>query len=453
MVCALCVLVVAVLVYWRLYLLGPSGDPFTRGPFVIRLSTTEATLAWSIEDGRRVELTATGPGGTVTGARRPADRARARDAVHLDGVRRRASAGRRARSEQRRSTCSEPVRFAVIGDYGSGNDHEWAVGRTLAAERPDFVTTAGDNSYLVAAPQVLDRNIFDPLHDADAGRAALGDRGRARPDLLRRGRGHVGAPPPRAARHGTRSGTGRCSSCCSGSRRARPRSSSRAGCSPSRGRSCASSSSTGRCSPGTRSCRSSAGGVAAILAGHLHRYERRTVGGVPSSRSGRAARGRARRSSPRPRRAPRISLLDYGSLLVEVSSGGIATRSSTSAGACSTGGQNVRWPRIALGALGSWRRPPPWRCSRRRCSRSPGSRGIVAFVLAAGCLAADAIPYRPAHFAAAALALVDAVVLAVGGRAIGIPVIVPAALLLLLQVAPAATTQWLRRGPRPGFGS
>ena len=68
MVCALLVLlVIAVLVYWRLYLLGPSGDPFTRGPFVIRLSTTEATLAWSIEGGRRVELTATGPGGTVTG--------------------------------------------------------------------------------------------------------------------------------------------------------------------------------------------------------------------------------------------------------------------------------------------------------------------------------------------------------------------------------------------------
>ena len=45
-----------------------------------------------------------------------------------------------------------------------------------------------------------------------------------------------------------------------------------------------------------------------------------------------------------------------------------------------------------------------------------GIAGIVAFVLAAGCLAADAIPYRPAHAAAAALTLVDAVVLAVGGQ-------------------------------------
>src|SRR6266513_2000194 len=67
MACAvLALLVVAVLVYWRLYLLGPSGDPFTRGPFVIRLGTTDATLAWSIDDSRRAALTATGPGGTVT---------------------------------------------------------------------------------------------------------------------------------------------------------------------------------------------------------------------------------------------------------------------------------------------------------------------------------------------------------------------------------------------------
>ena len=53
----------------------------------------------------------------------------------------------------------------MIGDYGSGNDHEWAVGRVLAAGRPDFVVTAGDNSYLVALPPLLDRNIFQPLAD------------------------------------------------------------------------------------------------------------------------------------------------------------------------------------------------------------------------------------------------------------------------------------------------
>ena len=53
MLSALLVLaVITVLIYWHLYLLGPSGDPFTRGPFVTRLDTTGATLAWSIEGGR-----------------------------------------------------------------------------------------------------------------------------------------------------------------------------------------------------------------------------------------------------------------------------------------------------------------------------------------------------------------------------------------------------------------
>src|SRR5205085_1511547 len=58
---------------------------------------------------------------------------------------------------------SQPIEFGAIGDYGSGNDHEWAVGRVLAAGRPAFVVTAGDNSYLAAVPSLLDRNIFKPL--------------------------------------------------------------------------------------------------------------------------------------------------------------------------------------------------------------------------------------------------------------------------------------------------
>ena len=61
------------------------------------------------------------------------------------------------------AALDRPVRFAVIGDYGAGNDDEWAVGRVLAAQRPEFTVTAGDNSYLVAAEIFLDRNIFRPL--------------------------------------------------------------------------------------------------------------------------------------------------------------------------------------------------------------------------------------------------------------------------------------------------
>jgi hypothetical protein len=70
-----------------------------------------------------------------------------------------------------------------------------------------------------------------------------------------------------------------------------------------------------------------------------------------------------------------------------------------------------------------------------------GLAGIVAFVVAAGCLAADTIPYRPVHAAAAALSLGDAVLLAIGGRALGVPVLLPALALLLLQPAPSAVSR------------
>jgi hypothetical protein len=82
-----------------------------------------------------------------------------------------------------------------------------------------------------------------------------------------------------------------------------------------------------------------------------------------------------------------------------------------------------------------------------------GLAGIVAFVVAAGCLAADTIPYRPVHAAASGLSLGDAVLLAVGGRATGLPVILPAFALVVLQLAPAAHSRWVSRGARPGFGS
>ena len=113
----------------------------------------------------------------------------------------------------------------------------------------------------------------------------------------------------------------------------------------------------------------------------------------------------------------------------------------------------MRWPRVALGLVGAIATAAALLVPGPQVFAITGIAGIVAVVLAAGCLAADAIPYRPAHAAAAALSIVDAVVLAVGGRAVGIPVLVPALLLLLLQLAPAASARWLRRGPRPGFGS
>jgi len=112
----------------------------------------------------------------------------------------------------------------------------------------------------------------------------------------------------------------------------------------------------------------------------------------------------------------------------------------------------VRWPRIALAALGAAGTVAALAVQPPQVFAFTGIAGIAAFVLAAGCLAADMVPYRPLHALAAVLSLADALLLAVGGRALGIPVLVPAVILLLLQLAPAGA-KWLTRAPRPGFGS
>jgi calcineurin-like phosphoesterase family protein len=323
MLCAaLLLVVIAVLVYWRLYLLGPSADPFTRGPFVTRLSTTGATLAWSIESGRRVELTATGPGGTVTarGGRFTA----LQPGTHylwtasVGGIGRAAGSFRTAPQNLR-----DGVRFAVIGDYGSGNDHEWAVGRTLAAERPDFVTTAGDNSYLVAAPQVLGRNIFDPLHDVMLGAPLWATEGEH--DLIYSGGAAVTSAlhlPGPEGRYVMRYGplqlvllgleAGPAEIAFARKALAEPGALVRfvvvhRPIQPGN-----------PILPLLRRAR-----VAAILAGHLHRYERRTVGGVPEFTVGTSGEGPGAAEFTKATPGAAVSRLDYGSLLVDVSSAAV----------------------------------------------------------------------------------------------------------------------------------
>ena len=106
----------------------------------------------------------------------------------------------------------------------------------------------------------------------------------------------------------------------------------------------------------------------------------------------------------------------------------------------------MRWPRIVLGALGAAATAAALAIQEPRVFSITGPAAIVAIVVAAGCLAADTVPYRPLHAAAAAASIADAVLLAVGGQ-IGVPVVVPAATLLLLQVAPAARERWARPAP------
>ncbi len=66
--------------------------------------------------------------------------------------------------------------------------------------------------------------------------------------------------------------------------------------------------------------------VAAIIAGHLHRYERRVVGGVLQFTVGTGGEGPGEEAFTRPSKDARISLEDYGFLRVDVSRTGVRYR-------------------------------------------------------------------------------------------------------------------------------
>ena len=71
---------------------------------------------------------------------------------------------------------SNQVRFAVIGDFGSGSAYEKAVAEEIMRWRPDFIITAGDNRYgRTTYDQVIGQFFCDYL--ADAGQGAYCDGG------------------------------------------------------------------------------------------------------------------------------------------------------------------------------------------------------------------------------------------------------------------------------------
>jgi hypothetical protein len=51
------------------------------------------------------------------------------------------------------------LRFAVIGDYGTGSNNEALVATMVASWNPDFVITTGDNNYSDGAAETIDENI------------------------------------------------------------------------------------------------------------------------------------------------------------------------------------------------------------------------------------------------------------------------------------------------------
>ncbi len=317
MFAAVCVLGVgATLWYWQAYLLGPSGSPFTRGPYLVRLDARSAALLWKVRDDQSVELRAVAPDGTVIEAQGGAFRGlvpgtRYAWAASVDHLARAAGSFRTAPAD-----AATPITLVTIGDYGSGNDHEWAVARVAAAQDPALALTVGDNSYLIAAPELLDRNIFRPLGSLLANAAPVVDLG-DHDAFLRGGSAIVNAfdlPGPRfVTAYGPLEvvvlGVAAAAADVPFLQAALTR-------------------------PGFvhrlvivhKPLEAgnpvlpvlAAAHVDAVLSGHLHRYERRTVDGVLNFTVGTGGQGPGGAEFTKPTPGAAVSLLDYGFLRIDL---------------------------------------------------------------------------------------------------------------------------------------
>lgn len=56
-------------------------------------------------------------------------------------------------------TSEAPVRFAVIGDYGTGGKPEADVSELVKSWRPDFIITTGDNNYPDGSQDTIDNHV------------------------------------------------------------------------------------------------------------------------------------------------------------------------------------------------------------------------------------------------------------------------------------------------------
>ena len=62
-------------------------------------------------------------------------------------------------------TVEPVIRFAVIGDYGSGDQSEADVANLVKSWRPDFIITTGDNNYPDGSHETIDANIGQFYHE------------------------------------------------------------------------------------------------------------------------------------------------------------------------------------------------------------------------------------------------------------------------------------------------
>jgi hypothetical protein len=315
---AVCAIAVGATVwYWLSYLRGPSDTAFTRGPYLLRVSAREAELRWSARDDADVKVTAT----TADGKPVAVDGGAIRDLRPGHRYAWVASVGGTAEAGGSFTTppaaLDRPVRFAVLADYGSGNDDEWAVGRLLAAQRPDFAVTAGDNSYLVAAEPLLDRNIFRPLGELMANApmyVCLGDHDNFFPgpgaiskafDLPAGGRFTVRYGPIQVVILGDEPNEPAAI--------AFARSELQMPGPTVRFVVCHRPLQDG--DPILPVLRARG---ATVFSGHLHRYERRTVGGVQTFTVGTGGQGPGSLARTKASPGADISLLDIGALMVDV---------------------------------------------------------------------------------------------------------------------------------------
>ena len=343
-------------------LLGSGGGadpaaPFARGPYLTRVDGSSADLRWVTAPERVVELVATGADGQRR--RRPTD-GRLRGLAPGARYTWRAAVDGEDAAAGSFTTAPDALdggfSFAVIGDYGDGGPHQRAVGQRIVEQDPRFVVTAGDNSYLVAAASLLDRNIFQPF----------GELLRRTPLVLCMGDHDEFWPGPAALlaafgqerRQVVRYGPVQLVICGD-------RVTDDAGLA-----SCA----TRWSEPGPAvrfvvqhrplqlgnplAAVAREGGANAVFVGHLHRYERRWWTGCCSSRSARAARGRARW---RPRRAAPM----------------LSCRCSTTATCASTCGPTARsrtasWTRPDASWTSTWRSPEGGGTVRRVARRKGG---------------------------------------------------------------------------------
>lgn len=316
----------AVLLYWRTYLLGPSAGAFTRGPYLTRVEATRAEVRYRVRGSAAVELRATARDGRSVVARDDVftdldpGTAYAWTAA-VDGV-----VEAHGSFTTAPTALDRPLRFAVIGDYGSGDEHEWAVGRVLAAFGPGLIVTAGDNSYLVAADEFLDRNLFRPL--AEVMRSAPLHPGLGDHDLFPPGPGAlaVAFDIPEDGRYVVRYGPLQIVELGDESDAAALTFARAALAEPG---------------PVVRFlvlhkplrsgdpllALSRERGVEAIFAGHLHRYERRPLDGVPTFTVGNGGQGPGNLEFTKATPEAVVSLLDIGALIVDVDPGGTVTYS------------------------------------------------------------------------------------------------------------------------------